>query len=403
MIYRENLGFLLNYHGLTGNGLELGVQKGEFSKRLLSTWTGKKLFLIDCWEKQNNYDDIANVSSQEQIQNYNTTVKNVSEFSKRTKIIKKFSADAANDFEDNFFDFIYLDGDHSYEGVKKDLEIWYPKLKNGGLFCGHDFIDGKVQNTETGQYLGDFGVKSAVLEFARNYGYEVSKSLCSSWYFFKSKKPKIGFLNTYDQNYKKVADLFRHNKMEYCVKNGYDYLEVVREAYPNKHAAYNKFLVTLEYLPYYDWIFYNDVDSIIMNQNIKLESLLDENYKFIISYDINGLNSGMWFAKNSTFANNFLVDCFEKSGFENYKGWADQISLANCYLYSGEAMQNIKLVQQAQFNSYIYDNFYFEDTKTKAFYPQGKYKTGQFMLHLCGMDYETRNKYAQELLPQVLR
>ena len=40
---------------------------------------------------------------------------------------------------DDFFDFVYLDGDHSYEGVTKDLESWYPKLKKFGVMCGDDY------------------------------------------------------------------------------------------------------------------------------------------------------------------------------------------------------------------------------------------------------------------------
>ena len=34
-----------------------------------------------------------------------------------------------NKFEDNSIDAIYIDGDHSYEGVKNDLELYYPKVK----------------------------------------------------------------------------------------------------------------------------------------------------------------------------------------------------------------------------------------------------------------------------------
>ena len=41
--------------------------------------------------------------------------------------------------KDKYFDFVYLDGDHSYEGVKKDLDSWYPKLKKFGVMCGDDY------------------------------------------------------------------------------------------------------------------------------------------------------------------------------------------------------------------------------------------------------------------------
>lgn len=54
-------------------------------------------------------------------------------------LINKTSKEASQMFEDNFFDLIFIDGDHSYENVKKDIESWLPKLKNNGIMSGHDY------------------------------------------------------------------------------------------------------------------------------------------------------------------------------------------------------------------------------------------------------------------------
>ena len=55
---------------------------------------------------------------------------------KNVEIIRKTSAEASKDFGDESLDFVYLDGDHSYEAVKADLEALYPKIKAGGYILG---------------------------------------------------------------------------------------------------------------------------------------------------------------------------------------------------------------------------------------------------------------------------
>jgi hypothetical protein len=55
-------------------------------------------------------------------------------------LIIKPSVEAAKDFPNFFFDFVYIDADHTYKAVMEDLTAWYPKVKIGGVICGHDFI-----------------------------------------------------------------------------------------------------------------------------------------------------------------------------------------------------------------------------------------------------------------------
>ena len=53
-------------------------------------------------------------------------------------------------------DLVFIDGDHRYEAVLKDLETWWPRLKSGGLLIIHDFHDKKTQKA-TIDYFGDLG------------------------------------------------------------------------------------------------------------------------------------------------------------------------------------------------------------------------------------------------------
>ena len=57
----------------------------------------------------------------------------------RVEFIRKKSVDAAKNFPDNYFQYIYIDGAHDYKSVKEDMEAWYPKLQEPGVMGGHDF------------------------------------------------------------------------------------------------------------------------------------------------------------------------------------------------------------------------------------------------------------------------
>lgn len=55
------------------------------------------------------------------------------------RIHRRTSLEAASAFEDGYFDWIYLDADHSYEAIRDDLEAWLPKVKAKGFIAGDDY------------------------------------------------------------------------------------------------------------------------------------------------------------------------------------------------------------------------------------------------------------------------
>lgn len=158
---RKELGSLLNDLGLLGNGAEIGVYKAVYAETILSTWKGKKLYLIDAWEpisgKEANWSDFDKA--------YQIT-KSKLENNQRVEIIKDLSSDAVNLFQDAFFDFVYIDADHAYDGVVADIESWRHKVRPGGMLCGHDYLDKRV-----GKVMVE--VKGAVDDLANKYGWQV--------------------------------------------------------------------------------------------------------------------------------------------------------------------------------------------------------------------------------------
>jgi len=78
--------------------------------------------------------------------------------SDRVIIHRAESAEAADLFDDGYFDWVYIDGNHLYEYVLEDLEKYYPKIKSGGKLMGDDYGD---------EGWWDNGVQKAVDEFTR--------------------------------------------------------------------------------------------------------------------------------------------------------------------------------------------------------------------------------------------
>ena len=175
----------LEFFKPSGVGIEIGVEKGNFSKAILETCPKLLLFLLDCWDYPiNNYFD-RNVGSLEaQRKMLEETTWNVAQWFKRVRIIKGYANEFVKLFPNNFFNFIYIDANHKYEEVKKDIELWYPKLKSGGLFSGHDYLDRLDPEC-------DFGVKSAVDEFGKENNIQIYTTIPSeieefrTWFCFK--------------------------------------------------------------------------------------------------------------------------------------------------------------------------------------------------------------------------
>ena len=70
---------------------------------------------------------------------YNKAIDVLIKFKDKVIWHKTDSITASKNFNDSYFDFVYIDADHEYEAVKNDILHWWPKVKKGGLLCGHDY------------------------------------------------------------------------------------------------------------------------------------------------------------------------------------------------------------------------------------------------------------------------
>ncbi len=149
-------------------GAEIGVFKGNHAKQILNGYLNiEKLVLVDPWVPFGGGYDL----SGRDFDNIYREVNELFENDKRVEIIRDLSVNVLNKFHDEYFDFIYIDGNHQYEFVLNDLEAWYPKLKKYGVMCGDDF----------GHPSGR-GVIKAVSEFVYKYKLLVFSEDSQFWF-----------------------------------------------------------------------------------------------------------------------------------------------------------------------------------------------------------------------------
>jgi cephalosporin hydroxylase len=58
-------------------------------------------------------------------------------------------------YKHEYFDFLFIDGDHTYEGVKQDFEMYSPFVKKNGIICFHDINDTK-RHRDRNVFVGKF-------------------------------------------------------------------------------------------------------------------------------------------------------------------------------------------------------------------------------------------------------
>ena len=144
---------------------EVGVWYGKNARNIWQAAQPEMLYLIDSWRSVYIKGDEKIRTTEIWDEMYQMVVDWASD--KQIKVIRKTSQDAVMLFEDQFFDWVYVDAGHSFESCLNDLVIWHPKVKTGGYICGHDYCETAATDKK------GFGVKRAVDEFIKQNKLEI--------------------------------------------------------------------------------------------------------------------------------------------------------------------------------------------------------------------------------------
>ena len=159
-------------------GAEIGVAQGQTSAWLLKTFPKMHLTMIDAWDTyseddpyRKSGDSCAALNATQQHAHREVAIASTQFASGRRHILHGDSVEMADEIMLGSLDFVFIDGAHHYEGVKRDLIAWSPKLRKGGLFAGHDIDHPRDKR-------GIWGVRRAVEEFEAE-AYETAQ-LCGA-------------------------------------------------------------------------------------------------------------------------------------------------------------------------------------------------------------------------------
>jgi hypothetical protein len=148
---------------------EIGVWEGAFSSQIMNIVRPRLLHLIDPWKFNPTYQHSLYGNRSESQEKMDDRYRNVERIfaneiiSGEITIKRMSSSEAVADYPDDYFDWVYIDGNHLYEAVRADLELYYPKIKTSGFIAGDDYqLSGWWEDGVT-RAVDEFSIRPTIL------------------------------------------------------------------------------------------------------------------------------------------------------------------------------------------------------------------------------------------------
>jgi hypothetical protein len=208
-------------------------------------------------------------------------------------------------------------------------------------------------------------------------------------------KEKFAVVSMFNDSHKELGNITWKNKKEYADKHNYRSI-CKTENWTLQPIHFEKIKLMLEVLnndPDIDWAWWLDNDAIVTNKNIKLESIVDQNYHVIITCDIASINAGSFLVRNSLQGKQWL-EFILKKGLEHYRDnrWPEQQPMTDFYITFKDI---VKVVPQRTMNSYDYQIYRVDPTDQLGY--SGQWEPTDFVLHMPGLNNDTRIKIIKHI------
>ena len=220
-------------------------------------------------------------------------------------------------------------------------------------------------------------------------------------------------ISLHNEGYQPLGDkTWTENKVEYAKRHGYaalcktdNFKEGVGIGYQKIHFAKE----VLEKHPEYEWIWWTGTDTMITNFAVRLEDRIDNNYHFMISVDVNGLNADSFLVRN-TLQGRGMIDSILELEEHCSKFWdTEQRAMAmvmgvpipgetpwpiSPYVQLKEGYESIvKILPQRFMNSFNYQLYHYTDHRDKLGI-NGNWNPGDWLIHWPATSLEQRLQLA---------
>lgn len=190
-------------------------------------------------------------------------------------------------------------------------------------------------------------------------------------------------------NFYQLGEVTLPNIRKYRERHGYGfYLHDVQASNGDRPFGFAKMEAVLRLLKSLrygeDAVFVMDLDILIMNHTIRLESFMDPEHDLFVTHDVNGFNAGAYLIRATLGMQKFLEDAIDRWGNPGVFGEQDAMRDS---LRIGAFANLLKVLPQSSFNSYL--NKEYPETLGRE---EGNFEKGDFILHLPGMGQEKRIK-----------
>ncbi|HUU30908.1 MAG TPA: class I SAM-dependent methyltransferase [Phycisphaerae bacterium] len=170
----------LQFYGVEPRrGAEVGVYEGDLSAALLERYPDLQLYMVDWWraaepdsEYRRSGDKLA-LLTQEEMNKARAKAMEVAHLFRpeRVCVLCGESGLISVKVPDLSLDFVFVDADHTFDAVLRDLRLWVPKVRRGGIISGHDWYENRRR-------FELFQVPQAVRAFRAEMGLAAGRENC---------------------------------------------------------------------------------------------------------------------------------------------------------------------------------------------------------------------------------